>query len=508
MSNWAERSNIVINSALSDLDSLLITDPYTQIFEQTAEQRIDNIFRKDPRNTLQYLESWWYTDSLVESFASPLREVLDKNQLTISFEKEELKKYEDFINNKIVEMDLKKSIDSSLYDMIYWGVYFKYLTYNAEKKEFNILDVKNPEITTYVEKLSKPMGFIRQGNFVDISDGIFSSYKLAPVKQVSLDKITIPDLRAKIQEEMGKTFDSKMRPEIVAYTHFRPRSVFWGQVDLLAQIFLNELILQFLALKDSVRQDLITVIVQSLPKKTINTAKVAQSIEEALNQGSNLLVQQDMRSLIGNVIFALFNSARVLPSVENYSSIQKLDLLDLKEKRAQLQAENEELKKQALANLGIPEELQAGTGNRWEILSRSDKYLTAINSYISMADDVVKNTVVSMMRLMGRYCEKSDVNFSFINDTPLQSQMSRNKAALFIDSLRDTMNAINGVKMIVSTGFVDPNKVMDDFLDQIQNWNLPFSTSYYSAEELVAGMNDPHSPISQIMGGEFSEKIK
>ena len=497
-----------MNSALSELDSMVTSDIYKLIYEDTAEQRSDNIFRKDPELYLSYLRDWWMVQSLVESFASPLREVLDKNQLVISFDNEELKRYEDFINNKLSEIDLKRKINDSLFDMIYWGTFYKFLTYNSDKKEFNLIDIREPWKTTYVERLSKPMGFLRAGNFVDISEGVFSAYKLYPIKRISLDKVTIPELRKQLQEDMGRTFDEKMRAEIVAYTHFRPRSVFWGQAELLFQVYLNELILQFLALKDSVRQDLITVIVQSLPKKTINTAKVAQSIEEALNQGSNLLVQQDPRSLMGSVIFSLFNSARVLPSVENYSSIQKLDLLDLKDKRAQLQAENDELKKQLLANLGIPEELQAGTGNRWEILSRSDKYLTAINSYISMADDVVKNTVVSMMRLMGRYCEKSDVNFSFINDTPLQSQMSRNKAALFIDSLRDTVNAINGVKMIVSTGFVDPHKVMGDFLDQIQNWNLPFSTSYYTADELTAGMNDPHSPVSQIMGGEFSEKSK
>ena len=506
--DWASQGQIVMNSALSNLDELLVSDPYDYISSMTANEHSDNIFRKNPDMFLDYLRDDPFVQSLVESFTSPLKEILDKNRITISFDNEELKKYEDFLNNKIEEVGLKEQITSSLFDSVYRGAFFKVLTYNSTTKNFNFVDIHEPWKTTYIERLSKPMGYLRRGEFIDLSEGVYAYYKLHPVKRVSLSKVTIPQLKKQLEEDLGKKFDSKLEPEITAYTHYRSRSLFYGQAQQIFQIYLNSFILQFLALKDSIRQDLITVIVQSLPKKTINTAKVAQSIEEALNQGSNILVQQDPRSLISQVIFALFNSARVLPSVENYSSIQKLDLLDLKDKRAQLMAENEELKKQLLANLGIPEELQAGTGNRWEILSRSDKYLTAINSYVVMMDDIVKNTVISMMRLMGRYCEKSDINFSFINDTPLQSQMSRNKAALFIDSLRDTMSAINGVKLIVSTGFVDPNKVMEDFLDQIQNWNLPFSTSYYTAEELVAGLKDPNSPISQVMGGEFSEKVK
>ena len=202
MSDWSGRSSIVMNSALSELDDLLITSPYELISEQTAEQRSDNIFRKNPELYLSYLEDFWLVQSLVESFASPLRDILDQNSLSITFNDESLTKYEDFINNKLNEMGIKDEIENSLFDIIYWGAFFKRFTYTPDNKEFHIIDVPDPWKTVYIERLSKPMGYMRKGVFTNLSDGIFSAYKLVPYKRVSLGKVTIPELRKNIEEEL------------------------------------------------------------------------------------------------------------------------------------------------------------------------------------------------------------------------------------------------------------------------------------------------------------------
>ena len=492
--------DMAMSSMMSQLDNHVISDPYSILSEATAADRSNSIFRKDPEVYLDFLESWDFVQGLIDSFASPLKEVLNKNQIKVSFKSSELSKYTDWVNNVLLDIDLKHAMMDSLSSVIYRGTFFKLLSYNKETRKFHLVDVDKPWSTSKVNRLGKPMGYLRNKKFVDYSEGVFGCYRSHVTKRVTLDKVTSKTVKDKVIEDIGKEYDKRMESEITVYTHSVGRSVFYGQATKLFQIYLNDFVSQFLALKDSVRQDLLAVTVSALPKKTTNTAKVVQSIEEAVNQGANLLVQQDPYTLLNQVVFSLFNNVRVLPMVDSYSSITNIDLANLKDKRQQLQNETDELKRQVISNLSIPEELQSGSGNRWEILSRSDKFLTAINSYISIFDSVVKSSVVAILRSVGRYCTEDDIAFSFINDTPLQSQMSRNKAGLFIDSLRDSINAINGLKMTLATGFVDPEGAVQDFLSQIQSWNLPFSSSYLSTEEIIKGLTDPNSPTSQLTG--------
>lgn len=503
MSDWLERGEMVMSSMSSNFSELLVTDPYEYITESTANRRSDNIFRKSPDMFLDYLEDWDYIKGLIDVFASPLHDIITRSPITISFNKEELKQYEDFINNKLAECNLKDKIVDSISEIIYRGSFFKILAYDKTSQTFRIADVKRSYRTVVVDKFDKTIGYLVNRKFIPYNEGIYASYQSQVKRRFTLSDINDSEIREKIISSFGGSFPKKLEKEIVIYTHSGARSAFWGQAQKLFQIYLNDFILQFLALKDSIRQELITVTVNSLPKKVINTSEVTQSIEETLNQGSNLLVQQDPQSMLSQVIFTLFNSARVLPAIENYSSVNKLDLLEFREKRAQLMEENEALKRQINSNLGVPDEWQAGTGNRWEILSRSDRVLTALNRYVEVGNEIVKNTVVSMMASIGRFCTVEDINFNYLNDTPLQSQMSRNKAALFTDSLRDHLSSINGIKALASTGMFNIEGLYSDFLEQIKKWGFPFTSSFKSIEEIMNDMQDKDSAVNNFTGIEF-----
>lgn len=485
----------VMSSMSTDLYSHL-SDPAYWLEENTG--LTDNIFRRDPDMYLDYLQDWDYVRGLVDLYASPMKDILSKNAYTITFTNPELTKYEDFINKSLEKLHLKDILLESLFDVIYRGAFFKVITYNKESRTFSILDTVKPWKTTYVTRLGQPLGYIRRNShFLDTSQAVFSAYSLYRKKTVSLDSVRSAKLKQSLLDQLGTEISKEDEPDIIVYAHYSPRSVFWGQAAKLFQIYLNDFIAQFLAMKDSVRQEIFTVTVQALSKKTTNTARVAQSIEEVLNQGSNLLIQQDPRSMVAQVIFALFNGARVLPTVENYSAINNLELEKLKDKRAQLQGENEALRQQVIANLGLPEELQTGTGNRWEILSRSDRYLNAITSEVSVYETAVKCFVVSMMSLMGRFCKAEDVSFSLLNDTPLQTQMARNKSEMLNNSMIDSLNVINSVKALIGTGYVDPSKVLEEFVPLIQRYNLPFSSAYRDSGGILTDMSDPQSPVNQ-----------
>jgi len=492
-----ETSSMLMNTMSTDLNNALITDPYNYILDNGYGQT-SNLFQNDPDKILDFLEGNDYIQGLIDSFASPLREIVSKTEYKVKFDLNYLQKYEDYVNNKLESLDLQEKIQESLNTAIYRGVFFKLLTYNKETNTFYLTDLTKPWKVVLVKRLGKPIGYIRRNShFIDSLKGVFAAFKLKNRKSVSVSEIKNVSIKNRIIRDLGGNIDEKDQPDILAYTHDVPKGIFHGQAQKLFQIYLNDFILQFLALKDSIRQDIFTVTVNSLTKKTVNTAKVTQAIEEVLNQGSNFLVQQDPQTMLTQVIWAMFNNARVLPCVENYSQITNLDIPNLKEKRAQLQAENEDLKRQVLSNLGIPEELQTGTGNRWEILSRSDKYLTAINLFVSMYEIVIKQLVVSILLQMGRYCTINDVKFSMLNDTPLQSQMARNKTALLTESMRDELVAINEVKMMMGSGYLDTEKVLKEFTAQIQRFNLPFSTCYRDINDILNDMNDPNSIVNQ-----------
>ena len=85
--------DMAMSSMMSQLDNHLVTDPYSTIMEANATDRSNNIFRKNPDVYLDFLESWDFVQGLIDSFASPLKEVLNKNQIKVSFKSEELTKY-------------------------------------------------------------------------------------------------------------------------------------------------------------------------------------------------------------------------------------------------------------------------------------------------------------------------------------------------------------------------------------------------------------------------------
>lgn len=487
---------MLMNSMSDDLSNSMISDPINYIMDTTSGQTA-NMFRSSPEQILEYLKDYDYVRGLVDSYASPLKEILSKNEYKIKFKPDHLQRYEDIINNKLKTLNLPKVFIDSSFDVIYWGAFFKLLMYNKETKEFHLIDTVKPHKTIYIERLGKPIGYIRRNtHFIDSMDGVFGAYSLYPKRIVTLKDVKDKEIKRDLLSYLGGNVKKEDEPDILAYVHYTPRSIFYGQANKLFQVYLNDFIQQFLALKDSIRQDIFTVTVQAVAKKTVNTAKVTQAIEDVLNQGSNLLVNQDPDTIISQVAWAMFNGARVVPAVENYSAINSLDLTDLKNKRAQLQAETEDLKRQVTANFSIPEELQNGSGSRWEILSRSDKYLTAINTYVSVYESIVKQCVVSMMKQFGRFCEPEDISFSLLNNTPLQSQMARNKTALLTDAMRDELMAINEVKMLLGTGYVDTEKVLTEFVSQIQRYDLPFATGYKAVTDIMNEMSDPNSPVS------------
>ena len=84
--------DMAMSSMMSQIDNHVISDPYSILSEATAADRSNSIFRKDPEVYLDFLESWDFVQGLIDSFASPLKEVLNKNQIKVSFKSEELPK--------------------------------------------------------------------------------------------------------------------------------------------------------------------------------------------------------------------------------------------------------------------------------------------------------------------------------------------------------------------------------------------------------------------------------
>ena len=179
------------------------------------------------------------------------------------------------------------------------------------------------------------------------------------------------------------------------------------------------------------------------------------------------------------------NDTKVLPMIDEYSNVNLLKWNDRSDDKQRLDNETESLRSQVMSGFGVPEELIGISSNRWEILSKSDRYLTTISTYTDTCTNIVKSFVQCCLLNKGIYIPNDDIIFSFKNDTEIQAQMSRHNVDNMDASLSKLNNMLNNVKYLISLGFMDPEKVLEEFIDKAQSEGLILSKAFRSKEDIM-----------------------
>ena len=187
-------------------------------------------------------------------------------------------------------------------------------------------------------------------------------------------------------------------------------------------------------------------------------------MEAALNNDEASLGVQlsDPSAILQLVSTSLQNSAKVLPNIEGLTDINLLEYPQTKEKVDDLIADLEQTKKDAANQIGIPDELVQGESNRWEVISRSSRFLTLIESLLEEITRCVKDTVVH--RIHFKFNKRVDpnnvhlnldtTNYLFNSNFNTKSQVVREK----FDSLSQIIRTIQELR---ESGLVEDEKLMD-----------------------------------------------
>ena len=438
---------------------------------------------------MEYLKDWYFVRSLVDSFKNPIAEIIQKTPFRVNINDSKCSHLEDKINYRLAQSDLKNEIMDSLFDIIYYGRFFR-VVIPTKDGNLKLTKVSDETLVDHAYQLNSHIGYIvnpgPDSKFIIRSKAIGAAFSFRNVEYKTME-----ELDPEILEELNKKLDlgsvqDGLTDLIIGLETRTPSSAFYDQAGLLFKMYINEMLQQFASLRDTFKQNLLALTLKDDSKNTIESSRVVQSIESVVNQDSSVLYNQSVQGLIQQMIFKTFNDTRVLPSVEAYSNIELVKWNDRSLDREKLAQEYNDLKIHALSALGIPDELFGNQANRWEILSKSDRYLSTTSIYLTLIADTVKSATQAFILAEGYTIELDDIDFSFKNDTDIQSQLSKHKVEIASDSISRLYNMINNFQLVISTGFTDVDKAVEEFVNVLIDSGAPFARSLADKDQILA----------------------
>lgn len=444
---------------------------------------------RDNDQYMDFLKDWYFVRSLVDAFKNPIQEIIEKTPLVVTIDDQSVRYQEDWVNGKIKDSALKDEITSSLFDIIYWGRFFR-LIYPSGDQGLKLAAIKDSTSLSFAYQFNNKIGYLvdpgSTAQFVVRSKAIGAAYAFRDIQTKAISEVD-PVILAELNKFINvKDIPKDLADKVVALETRTPTSAFYSQAGLLFKMYMNEILSYFSSLRDTLKQNLLAITVSGQQKDTIESARLVQAVEAVVNQDSSVIYDQSVFTLIQQMIAKILNDTRVLPMVSEYSQVDLLKWNDRSADRDNLNNENQNLRTQVLSSLGIPEELFGAQSNRWEILSKSDRYLNTISTYLDMCTDIVKTTAQSLLLAKGYEISKDKIVFNYKNDTDIQSQLSRHKIEALADSTNLMGNMINNFQVLLGTGFFDVDKSINEFSTLTRDTGMPFAQSLRSNEDIIS----------------------
>lgn len=482
-------------SSISRLSEKMRREYYTTNIEKImngdsvfSEQESLLLFRSNDQY-LDYLKDWYFVKFLIDAFKNPLLEIIQKTDIKVTIKDSQFKNQEDWINNHIIKSNLKSEIVNSLSDMIYYGRFFRAVVYSEEEKTFRLARIKDETPVDFAFQMGDPIGYLidpgADATYMTRSKAIGAAYMFRNAEYKSIDELD-PEIQQVIYKKLGvKDLTPELAKNIVGLETKTPTSTFYAQAGLLFKLYINEILSQFASLRDTFKQNLLAITLSGNAKNTTEAARFVQAVESVVNQDSSVIYNQSVSALIAQMISKILNDTRVLPMVEEYSKAELLDWNDRSADLKRLLDEIDSLRSQILSSFGIPEELFGISSNRWEILSKSDRYLTTITTYADQASNIVRSFAQMCLLNRGYDVDIDDIVFNFQNDTEIQAQRSQHEVDNFDASLSKVNNMLNNFRVLLASGFVDPEKAVDELIDKLQSNGVVMSKSFRSREDII-----------------------
>lgn len=452
-----------------------------------ADQESLLLFRSNEQY-IEYLKDWYFVKTLLGFYTQPVLEILKRTEFQVAINDQAAQSKEMWVNNRLSEINLKQEIIDNIDDAFYTGKFFRVMLPTANDT-FRLLKLDEGVEVDFAYQSDDRIGYIiepgAQGKFMIRSKAFGGAYGFRNYQYK-----VISDLNPEIKAELAKSIDMKSIPEelldkLVGLEERTPTSPFYDQAGLLFKVYLYEMLEWFNSLKSIYRQDMLALTLDSDTKDVIETNGVVQAIENVVNQDSSIIYDQSVNTLIAKIIGTSFNNVRVLPGVDSYSRAEFLKWNDRSEDNDKLTQDSENAKNMILNSMGIPSELMTANNNRWEILSRSERYLTSITTYLDFITDIVKSCVQSMLLTKGILVQKSDIIFDMKNDTDIQSQIARHKIDRLESDTVKLSNIINNTNILMSTGYFDTERAISELINEVTDSGALLSSSFKDTNEIL-----------------------
>jgi hypothetical protein len=348
---------------------------------------------------MEFLRKYSFVSSILKIFASAINDIISNTNFSISLDKKfesHYKSVEDDCNNFLREANLNSMIREDLEDILYYGGKLYYLDIDNK----SLSPVENSQEFCIVQKRGSVKGYYYQ-------DSIY----IPSTKAVGywLGK---SDVQAIPENKIGSNSLSKatsVEDVVVNWVYFYPEGMFHNQIPKIFERYVKEFVRNFLSLKDTVRPDILSLNSQTNRQNLAEMSAITSRIESSLNGPIGFGELTSPGNFLNEVYYNLSNSIRVLPGLQGFSDLTNLGLPDLVEKRRLNNDEIGELTTEIISAFGIPEELYSGaSGNKWEVISRSSRFLSSVNLITSSLTDFAKCIAISYI--------KSKYNVSFTKD--------------------------------------------------------------------------------------------
>lgn len=396
----------------------------------------------------EQLKNYPYLRTLVSILRAPINEAIDQinGQIKITSNQKKNNIVTDaviIVNNFFERCDFKSYLKQHLDDFILRGAYLGYIDYRGGAiveviDPYNFLMVNNGKEYTWVipSDINNTLLQVNQNNLYtgstvrslgefyrgDSTSSGFPAYRFLKyffdtevvqkeTRRVLTSNVTNTTVTQNLNAILGGksnivtaqklTDDEKSRLDqiLVAYTMSRPKSLFEPYLKSLFLLSLKEMVFDLISLLQYLKTDYFTVHIRAGVQKNERVSAIVKNIQAALNKYNLDIIRtyEDPSGILAAVMDKLINRNEVLPIVDEFSSIDLLNIPDIHQRLDVLYNDIEGIKKRIADEVGIAQESISGSSNRWEAISRNEKATLNVMNIKTTVEYFVKSAACNIV---------------------------------------------------------------------------------------------------------------
>lgn len=427
----------------------------------------------------KFLDKYSFVEKILDQIKSVISDVFAKSSLrvTINLKNKKFERYGIECDNLLAEIQFFTTMKTDLRDLLYYGNY----GYKIDFKDRRMKRLSDGFKVLTEDTYCADRKLIIQ-NWVDKDERIKDKkarYALLPIQFDPQKVKEITELEAYLEDEAAKVPNGvvnidalrkdylKEHPnsdKVIKHTVYRGKGALDTEMNNLLVLYTKELLYDLLGLKDTCKPDILTARVMDDKTNEADITKAINDIEALVNMGS--LTQSDpgaqtfftIQNMIAGVQSYLQNGIKVVPEINNFTSISTLNLPDLTGKRRQLKEEIDELRQRILSNLGLEDQ---PARNKWDAINNNSKFLTVVESFVGCISNLAKDIVYEYL---GNTYPKDNIPYDAIQldlDTTdiIFNQYALTRTRVLTDKVDSISRILGMIDSFAMNQFVDQQKL-------------------------------------------------